>query len=204
MTQGASSRVDSTPLVTGALVMGVAGHGVMGSTVPATGSDGPSLIYPYLALPFDNTVEVRIVATAVSSGVTIKLSEDGSGVVTVPSDGTHWIDYGIYKAGALFQTDRAVFNVGVTPSIMAATESGSDTATIFGQVINSGVFNATESGSDRASIFADGATNSGQLNVSESGSDTALILGGFPFSKAVVMRRMVVDSSVMRVLIPAE
>ena len=143
-------------------------------------------------------------ATAVSSGVTIKLSEDGSGVVTVPSDGTHWIDYGIYKAGALFQTDRAVFNVGVTPSIMAATESGSDTATIFGQVINSGVFNATESGSDRASIFADGATNSGQLNVSESGSDTALILGGFPFSKAVVMRRMVVDSSVMRVLIPAE
>ena len=224
--QGPTVRVDSTPLVSGAVVVGVAGHGVLGAAVPTTGDDGASLLDQYLTRPYDDDVEVRIVVTAVSAGVTVQLNEDGSGVVTVPSDGAHWIDYEIYKAGALFTSDRANFSVGALTGAMAATESGSDTASaagyrsafgsmaatesgsdtvsIVGGVINSGALNASETGTDTAAIFAAGSTNSGQLNAAESGSDTARVLGGFPFSKADVMRRVVVDSAVVRVSIPAE
>lgn len=130
--QGASVRIDSAPLISGAVVVGVAGHGVMGAAVPTTGDDGPSLIYPSLVLPYDNTVEVRVVVTAVSPGVTVQLNEDGSGVVTVPTDGSHWVDATVYKAGAVFASERHYFNVGVAAPVLTSatgTAVGSTAAT---------------------------------------------------------------------------
>ena len=224
--QGSTVRVDSAPLISGAVVFGTAGHGVLGSAVPTTGDDGGSLIDLYLTRPYDNDVEVRWRVTGVSAGVTIRSDENGAATVTVPSDGTHWIDYEIYKAGVLFTSDRANFIVGANTGAMAATESGSDTASaagyrsafglmaatesgadtaaIAGGVVNSGELSANEVGSDTASIFAAEATNSGQMSATEIGSDTAQVLGGFPFSKVVVTRRVVIDPPVARVSIPAE
>lgn len=133
--QSLSVRTDSSPLLAGAVVVGGTGHGVLGSAVPSTGDDGPSLIYPSLGLPYDATVEVRVVVTAMSSGVTAQINEDGSGVVTVPGNGSHWIDTAVYKAGALFGAERHYINVGVAaPILSAATGSAIGSTSASGSV----------------------------------------------------------------------
>lgn len=59
---------------------------------------------------------------------------------------------------------------------LAATESGSDTASISGDVLVKGALAATESGSDSAAI-AGKVLVGGALSVSESGADTAALAG---------------------------
>lgn len=176
--QGATTRVDSASLLSGFTVVGTAGHGVLGSTVPTTGDDGASLIDPYLTRPYDNDVEVRIVVTAVSSGVTIQLNEDGSGVVTVPSDGTHWVDFQIYKAGVLSATDRAYFLVGgqtlVATRFNNANWFGAHAIAVAGgtQSLNATLFTNTNFfGSHSVSLVA--PSNSGVWNVPLEGGYTA-------------------------------
>jgi hypothetical protein len=176
--QGSTVRVDTAPLITGAVVVGVAGHGVLGSAVPTTGDDGASLLDPYLTRPYDNDVEVRIVVTAVSSGATIQLNENGSGVVTVPSDGSHWIDFEIYKAGALFIADRAYFIVGSQTLVATLFQNqnwfGAHAIAVAGgtQSLNATLFtNANFFGSHSVSLVA--PSNSGVWNVPLEGGYTA-------------------------------
>jgi hypothetical protein len=224
--QGASVRVDSSSLVSGAVVVGAAGQGVQGSTVPSTGDDGASLIYPSLSLPYDNTVDVRVVVTAVSSGVTIQVDETGAATVTVPGDGVHWVDATVYKAGAVFVSERHYFNVGALTGVVnatesgpdtaqiiggvvkvgaiGATESGPDTAQIVGGVVKTGAISATESGPDTAAIFAAGAPITGAIAAVESGPDIALLVSLFPFSTSASPRRMTVESARPQMLVSVD
>jgi hypothetical protein len=222
--QGTTVRVDGASLISGVVVVGVAGHGVLGALVPTTGDDGGSLIDSYLTRPHDDNVEGRVLVTAVSSGVTIQADETGAATITVPGDGSHWIDYQIFKAGALFATDRLDINVGtstgainVTESgpdtaalagyksafgAVAATESGPDTAQLVGGMVNTGAIDATESGPDTAVLLATGAPVVGQINATESGSDIALLIGQFPYSTSASVRRVRVSAVATRVAVP--
>ena len=139
--QGQSIVVGATPLVSGAVVVGVAGHGVLGGAVPATGADGASLIYDKLVLPYDATVEVRIVVTAVSSGLLIQADENGAATITVPGDGSHWIDTTTYKAGAEFLSERHYINVGVSAPVLSAA-----TGTAVGATSSSGSVTTDKAG----------------------------------------------------------
>ena len=65
---------------------------------------------------------------------------------------------------------------GTAAGTLAATESGSDTASISGDVLVKGALVATESGADSAAI-AGGVLVEGALSTSESGADAAALAG---------------------------
>jgi len=56
---GHSMRVSTTSLISGAMVVGDVGHGVLGSDVPSTGDAGAGYLYNDLSLPADANKEVR-------------------------------------------------------------------------------------------------------------------------------------------------
>ncbi|XVJ69949.1 MAG: hypothetical protein HEQ39_10020 [Rhizobacter sp.] len=174
--QGATVRVDSTSLIPGAVVVGVAGHGVLGSAVPTTGDDGPPPLRTHLTPTYDDSVEVRWVVTAVSAGVTVQSEETGACTITVPSDGSHWIDYQVFKAGALSTSERLDINVGTSTGVINATESGPDTAALAGYKSAFGAITAAESGPDTAQLFVAGS-QTGAITAVEAGPDTAALVG---------------------------
>lgn len=79
---GNSMRVDTGPLISGAMVVGDAGHGVLGSAVPSSGDDGPGYLYDFLTLPGDAGKEVRGLVTTWPEHGTLFPYEDSSFVYT--------------------------------------------------------------------------------------------------------------------------
>ena len=95
---GHSCRVDSSPLIAGAVVVGDAGHGVLGSEVPAGGQHGASILYNDLSLPADANREVRALVTAWPASGTLFVYEDGSFTFSAP-DGAYSFQYQLYVDG---------------------------------------------------------------------------------------------------------
>jgi len=87
------------------------------------------------------------------------------GVVPRATSGASWLDD--FEAGAL---------AGGATGSLAATESGSDAASLAGDVLVSGALAAAESGGDSAAI-AGAVAIAGSLAATESGADSAAISG---------------------------
>lgn len=100
-----SVRVDSAALISGAVVVGTPGLGVMGSVVPSTGDAGPSILYNDLALPADAAKEVRARITTWPSNGTLFVYEDG-GFEYSGSNTT--FQYQLYVDGAAVGTPQTV------------------------------------------------------------------------------------------------
>jgi hypothetical protein len=81
-----SIRVDSSPLIAGAVVVGDPGHGVLGSQVPSAGEAGPGYMYDVLDLPDDNDKEVRGLITRFPTEGTLYAYEDSSFVYDGATD----------------------------------------------------------------------------------------------------------------------
>lgn len=79
---GNSMRVDTGPLISGAMVVGDAGHGVLGSAIPGSGDDGPGYLYDFITLPGDTGKEVRGLVTTWPVHGTLFPYEDSSFVYT--------------------------------------------------------------------------------------------------------------------------
>lgn len=73
-----SIRVDSSSLITGAVVVGVPGLGVLAESVPSTGEHGAGYLYPSLEFPADNGKEVRGLITTWPTQGTLTAFEDSS------------------------------------------------------------------------------------------------------------------------------
>lgn len=82
--------------------------------------------------------------------------------------------FGIFRARRAYFIPSA--GGGGATGTLAATESGSDTASIAGDVLVSGALASSESGSDTAALTGD-VLVSGSLAVTESGSDAAAFTG---------------------------
>jgi hypothetical protein len=107
-----SCRVDTSSLISGACVVGDRGHGVLASTVPSTGTHGPSFLYRHLELPADNAKEVRgLVTTPPAAGVFFA-NEDGSFTLTGAGDGAHPFTYSLIVDGAVIGSQTADILVG--------------------------------------------------------------------------------------------
>lgn len=99
---------------------------------------------------------------------------DGYAGIYSPNASTHtWDSFGVGTNG---DTAPSSAGGGGATGTLAATESGSDTAALTGDVLIDGALAATESGSDTAALTGDVIVQ-GALAVTESGTDTAAATG---------------------------
>lgn len=106
-----SFRFD-TPIVASAFHLGNRGLGVLGSTIPSTGDNGPSYMYNDLSLPADNDKEYKgFIETPPASG-TFFAYEDGSFDYTGPSGS---FVYRLFEDGVDKGTGTVTLNMSSTP-----------------------------------------------------------------------------------------
>ena len=116
-----SLRVDTSPLISGALVVGNRGLGVLGSAVPSTGDNGAGYLYNDLSLPADASKEVRgLILTQPSAG-TLYAYEDSSFEFTGAPDGTYTFTYRLYVDGADTGVGTVNLQVGSPVAAVSAT-----------------------------------------------------------------------------------
>lgn len=116
-----SLRVDTSPLISGALVVGNRGLGVLGSAVPSTGDNGAGYLYNDLSLPADASKEVRgLILTQPSAG-TLYAYEDSSFEFTGAPDGSYTFTYRLYVDGADTGVGTVNLQVGSPVAAVSAT-----------------------------------------------------------------------------------
>ena len=116
-----SIRVDSSPLITGAVVVGVPGLGVLAEAVPSTGEHGAGYLYPSLEFPADAGKEVRGLITTWPTLGTLKAFEDSSFEYDGPTDS---FAFQMYVDGVAVGTPQAVtVTVGAQVSITSDANS---------------------------------------------------------------------------------
>jgi hypothetical protein len=142
------------PLIAGRFHIGDRGGGVLGSSVPATGTDGPGFGYAALILPADANKEFMARILSMTAGLSFAPAEDTSGLATAP-DGTYTITYQPYfdyVARGAPLTDTIIFGSGTPVTGAAAWTEGPETYAASG-VIGSAVV-ATSSWSEGPETYA--------------------------------------------------
>lgn len=97
-TTGNSMRVATGPLIAGAMVVGDAGHGVLGSEIPSSGDNGSGYLFLDLDLPVDANTEIRGEIVTWPSAGTLIPNEDSSFDFIGPV-GHYTFEYLPYVAG---------------------------------------------------------------------------------------------------------
>lgn len=154
-----SVRVDSSSLISGAVVCGHRGLGVTGAVIRATtstGTHGAGWLYDDWDDSGDDAKEFRLLIETPPSDGALCLYEDGSFSWVPVTDGTRTCIGRLYIDGADqgTETNYLVSGSGAATGQLAATEAA-DTAVIAGDVIVTGALAATEA-ADVAAIVGDG------------------------------------------------
>lgn len=109
-----SLRIDSTEWISGALLIGETGLGVLAEDIPSTGDDGASYLYNDLSLPADNGKEICGRITSWPASGTLYAYEDGSFTFTGAPDGAYSFAYQLYVDGVATGSPATVdLTVGV-------------------------------------------------------------------------------------------
>lgn len=82
----------------------VEGWGRSGSSIPASGDDGASIIHGNITLPADNDAQFYCTLDSVVATGTLTLNEDGSFTWLNMPAGTHEFSASIYRNGVLNQS----------------------------------------------------------------------------------------------------
>lgn len=177
-----SVRVDSSSLISGAVVCGHRGLGVTGAVIRATtstGAHGAGWLYDDWDNSGDDAKEFRLLIETPPSDGALFLYEDGSFSWVPVTDGTRNCVGRLYVDGADQGTEAnyIVSGSGAATGQLAATEAA-DTAAITGDVIVTGAMAATEA-ADVAAI--DGDTTPGDIEgalAATEAADVAAMSGG--------------------------
>lgn len=119
-----SLRIDTSELISGALVIGETGLGVRGDAVPSTGASGAPPLYNDISLPSEAADEFRALLVTVPAGGTFFMWEDSSFTATGYADGSYSGTYTGFKNGTSYGTATYSFTIG------AAGIAGTTTATL--------------------------------------------------------------------------
>lgn len=96
-----SLRIDTTEPISGALVIGDTGLGVLGSSIPSTGTHGPGYAYDSVILQPDYAgKEYRATIDAKPAALQLTALETSAFTATGP-DGTHVVSWSLYEDGLL-------------------------------------------------------------------------------------------------------
>jgi len=181
-----SVRVDSSSLISGAVVCGHRGLGVTGAVIRATtstGTHGAGWLYDDWDNSGDDSKEFRLLIETPPSDGALFLYEDGSFSWVPVADGTRNCVGRLYIDGADqgTETNYLVSGSGAATGQLAATEAA-DTAAITGDVIVSGTLAATEA-ADVAAL-AGGVLVSGALAATEAADVAAFVGDGVALATA--------------------
>ena len=116
-----SIRVDTSSWITGAIVVGNRGLGVLGASIPATGDNGASFLYNDLSLPADNGKEICGRITSWPASGTLAAYEDGSFDFSGAADGTYSFQYTLLVDGVSNGTGTVSLQVGSPVTSFAIT-----------------------------------------------------------------------------------
>lgn len=119
-----SIRIDTNPLIAGAVVVGSPGLGVIAENIPSSGDNGPSILYNDIALPADAGKEIRAYMTTWPSGGTLDIGEDGSFTYSGVSS---TFRYQLYVDGVAVGTPATVtLTIGSETSVLPGYPNPSD------------------------------------------------------------------------------
>jgi hypothetical protein len=145
-----SIRVDTASLISGSIVCGNRGLGVLASTVPSTGDDGPGYIYNDLSLPGDAAKEVRGLILTVPTDGLFYAYEDSSFAFTGAATGSYTFTYRLFSDGADEGTATGYLTVGyvvgltgLSATIAAGTVKPSATVAVAGQAATTAIGTVT-------------------------------------------------------------
>lgn len=102
-----SIRVDTTPLIAGAIVVGHPGLGVLAQAIPGAGQHGPGYGFSSIDLPADVGKEIRAPIVSWPTLGTLTPFEDTSFVFDGP-DGAHRFVWQLYVDGVTVGTPQTV------------------------------------------------------------------------------------------------
>lgn len=175
-----SVRIASSSLISGAVLIGRRGHGVLGSEVPSTGTSGAGYLYNDLSLPADAAKEVRGTIESGPSGLTSFFAWEDSSFQAIGPDGAYSFTYRLYVDGADQGTATVSFSIGASSStataaagVATASAAGASTAAATasaaaGAATVSGVGSSTTASGTASAVAAAGAAT-----VSAAGASTA-------------------------------
>lgn len=141
-----SLRIDSTEWISGSLIIGETGLGVLGSAIPSTGDNGPGYAYNDLSPPADNDREICGRITTWPTLGTLTAFENTSFEFIGP-DGSPAFQYQLYVDGVATGSPVTVsLNVGAVSatasgalaSLGLSAPTGSATGTIAGDAVGVG------------------------------------------------------------------
>lgn len=90
-----SLRIDTTEWISGALLIGETGGGIIAQNLAVTGDNGTGYLFNDVALPADNGKEICGRITTWPVGLTLYAYEDGS-VIASAADGIYTAQYQLY------------------------------------------------------------------------------------------------------------
>lgn len=109
-----SLRIDLDEPIPGSLMIGDTGLGVLGTTVPATGTHGPAFAYSSVVLqPAFADKEYRAELGVLPSGLTLQVFEDSSFVARA-ANGSYVVPWSLYEDGVLVGTTTFTLNFGTS------------------------------------------------------------------------------------------
>lgn len=174
-----SIRVASSSLISGAVVVGDPGHGVLGSLIPATGEHGAGYAYSSLELPADASKEIRGLITTWPTLGTLFAFEDTSFTYDGESDTFAWQMYvdGV-AVGSPQTVTLSVGDVEAGASGELHATISDITATLTGTAGGAGVSGELHATlSDVTASIAGASTASGELHAAT--SDVIATLAGY-------------------------
>jgi hypothetical protein len=119
-----SLRIDTSEWISGALVIGGTGLGVLAENIPSTGTHGPAYTYNDLSLPADNGKEICGRITVWPASGTLTAAEDTS-FTFVGADGSYSFTYQLYAGGVATGSPQASsIVIGAVTHTLAAANSG--------------------------------------------------------------------------------
>jgi hypothetical protein len=126
-----SLRIDTTEWISGALLIGETGGGVIAQNLAVTGDNGTGYLYDDVALPADNGKEICGRITTWPVGLTLYAYEDGS-VIASAVDGIYTAQYQLYvDYVATGSPVNLTFTFGVAGvTVAAAWVEGSETVSV--------------------------------------------------------------------------
>jgi hypothetical protein len=132
-----SLRIDTSPWIPGALLIGNTGGGVLAQALATTGDNGDGYLANDVTLPADNGKEICGRFTYVPPGLTLFAYEDGS-LTASGADGTYNALYQLYVDYVPIGSPVALSMTFGTPSvtITASWAEGSETISATASVIN--------------------------------------------------------------------
>ena len=139
-----SLRIDTTEWISGSLLIGETGLGVLGSAIPATGESGAGYAYNDLSLPADNAKEICGRITTWPTNGTLFAYEDTSFDYTALSDGADSFAYQLYVDGVAVGLPTTVSLItgiasGLASGSLASIALSAPTATAAGTSAGAGL-----------------------------------------------------------------